>query len=1138
MADTDFNIGLVAQLDPDKSKTEINSDIQDLQKKLDKLKLNAEIDQSQLDNLKTKIENLSMKLNDVTISASALTNLVNQVNNALQSIQINNINISGGGRSGAQNAGQQLGKIISDSAEKSIEALSSQGIDKYFRVSPKTSNQFKSEMSKLVQEWTNGKGELKDVQIQTRTAFDENVNATFERLHQATVTYTNDLNEVIRKTIAWRQIGVTQDTQGNMIPIRGFVEVASQYSKSMNTVNKQTDNFINKQKTAVSRFENVSASIQKGYLDKNGSKPIKDLGNIAELNNQYGEVQTAIENLKNANQSTFTDMYNEVSRQVSILKDMVKEYRNAENVASSLKGTDFVSGKKIAGENYKKYKAVAERYDGTEVTRSSLETAWNNITDKASLDAFTDSLRVANAELSKLKTSVNEANKAEKVEIKADGLKSTLTSLQNLDSEFSTFEADINGAKVSITSLNNELENVKTPGELSVINEKYKAFVEAAKAAGLQVKESSVKEADAYDVAYQELKKLYDLKIQYAKIGSNKDSDYYYPTAISKQEEAYRQAKSQTSTPENWDIQKRMDLENQEYLMQQKLQDAYDKTNAKLEQIQYNIDTEAYSAQIAQVTSEAKKFDDSISSEKIEQYKISLVELQKAYEKIKSTKGDERVSAEKEYQKALQTSKNILTQVRAEYDKTNDQVAELKRTNLAESMQKWADNNTKAMGRYGETIQECINKLRDLSSVMSNAEFTSMQNTFGSVKSSARDEGLLGMSVFDKVKNAWQKFGGWSFATGSLMTAINKTKEAVVEFKNLDDIITEISKTSDMTTEELQKLGKAAFNSASDYGKNASDYLRGVMEMSRSGFYGEQGESMAKQSLLAQAAGDMTAELANNYVIATNAAYKFNGEAEKINDVIDGQNEITNRNSVAMQDMAEAMSEAGTVASSYRVSIKDLSAMIGTIEAVTKSGGSEVGNSIKSILINLQNVSSSKIVKTLDKANASMTEMVNGAEKLRNPIEILRDLADTFTKLDEDDPLRAEILTNVAGKYQASKLAALLQNMTMFDKMLGDYGDGSGSAMVEAQKSAHNLTGELNTLGNTWKSVVNDFVDAEFLTDLTRILNDLLSVVKSFTGIFKQGTIFSVLAGIAGAKGSGLTKVYQPISMRLCNNAI
>ncbi len=346
-------------------------------------------------------------------------------------------------------------------------------------------------------------------------------------------------------------------------------------------------------------------------------------------------------------------------------------------------------------------------------------------------------------------------------------------------------------------------------------------------------------------------------------------------------------------------------------------------------------------------------------------------------------------------------------------------------------------------------------------------------------KSEVSATGFNTKSTTDKIKGMIghvTKIGG---ILGVASLAMDNFKRSVGTLKEIDSILTEISKTSDLTAQQLEKLGDSSFKSASKYGKTASDYLLGIQEMSRSGFYGDKGTAMAEQSLLAQAAGDMSAELANKYILATNAAYKYNGEAEKLNAVLDGQNSITNRNSVGLEDMAEAMSEAGTVASSYRVSVEDLSAMIGTIEAVTKSGGSEVGNSLKSILINLQNITSDKIVTTLNSANASMTEFVNGAEKLRNPIDILRDLSKTFNQLDEDDALRAEILTNIGGKHQATKLAALLQNMDMFDKMLVDYSEGSGSAMEEAMKSANNWEGTLNKVQNSFDGFINTLVNKD-----------------------------------------------------------
>lgn len=400
---------------------------------------------------------------------------------------------------------------------------------------------------------------------------------------------------------------------------------------------------------------------------------------------------------------------------------------------------------------------------------------------------------------------------------------------------------------------------------------------------------------------------------------------------------------------------------------------------------------------------------------------------------------------------------------------------ELKQAKLNNDLTTYLNKNTK-ISESPSLLKEAENVRSLISAVGDKQTLRNATDAFKLYKSEVSATGHATKSTADKIKDMLSNAAkiGSMFSVASL--AVNNLSKSLGTLRNIDDILTEISKTSDLTAQELEKLGNTSFKAASKYGKSASDYLIGIQEMSRSGFYGEKGAAMAEQSLLAQAAGDMSAEVANNYILATNAAYKYNGEAAKLNAVLDGQNSITNRSSVSLEDMAVAMSKAGTVASSYRVSIEDLSAMIGTIEAVTKAEGGEVGNAIKSILINLQNVNSSKIVDTLDAANASMTTFVDGTEKLRDPISILRDLAATFNKLDEDDALRAEILTNIGGKHQSSKLAALLQNMKLFDKMLVDYSEGAGSALEEALKSANNWSGRLNQVQNSWDSLVNALI--------------------------------------------------------------
>lgn len=497
-------------------------------------------------------------------------------------------------------------------------------------------------------------------------------------------------------------------------------------------------------------------------------------------------------------------------------------------------------------------------------------------------------------------------------------------------------------------------------------------------------------------------------------------------------------------------------------------------------------------------------------------------ELQNAFNQMsdKSASGQERLDAEKRYQTEVNRTAQAVKEAKTEWQGL---VTVQQRLTKANAIEAFLQKNTRITKEARDELERYVASLRDVDTAMSKVAKNNIDIRFKEIENSMRGLHKLGYAFSDQMKQAATSFAQWISVSNLIMSGVYRTREAVNELIEVDNILTEISKTSDMTKQELIALGDASFETASKLGRNATDYLNTVMDMSRSGFYGEQGEAMAKQVLLAQTAGDLSQELASNYVIATNAAYKFGGDVEKINEVIDGANLITNRYSVAMADMAESMSIAGTVAASYRVNPDELSAMTGVIESVTKLGGNEVGNALKAILINLQNITSSKIVGTLSKAGASMTEVVNGVEQMRDPVEILKDLATTFNSLDEKDPLRAEILTNIGQKYHAQKLAALLSNMDKYDEMLVTYAQGTGSAAEEAEKSANNVQGSLNKLSNTWTDIINNMLSSDTMLLGINTLNEFLTLINSATSALGDlGSIGMLATGIASAKGYGL----------------
>lgn len=201
----------------------------------------------------------------------------------------------------------------------------------------------------------------------------------------------------------------------------------------------------------------------------------------------------------------------------------------------------------------------------------------------------------------------------------------------------------------------------------------------------------------------------------------------------------------------------------------------------------------------------------------------------------------------------------------------------------------WLNSNSKAAKKYKVQLEGIAEAQRKATSW---GELKDLNKRFKSVTSEAQSLGLVGKGIGDNFKHAFGKIFEFSQIYGGINKIFTATGHAISELKEMDTILTEISKVSNMSSSQLDELGKNAFGYADKYGKTVTSYLEGVTEMNRSGFYDQQGIDLANTSVLAQAAGDMSPDVANQYLLATNAAYEYAGSAQKLNDVLDGQNMI------------------------------------------------------------------------------------------------------------------------------------------------------------------------------------------------------------------------------------------------------
>ncbi len=352
---------------------------------------------------------------------------------------------------------------------------------------------------------------------------------------------------------------------------------------------------------------------------------------------------------------------------------------------------------------------------------------------------------------------------------------------------------------------------------------------------------------------------------------------------------------------------------------------------------------------------------------------------------------------------------------------------------------------------------------------------------------------------------------------------ISMAKDTLSELREVDTLLTQISKEiGGLSKSDLKKLGSDAFDIASKYGKSASDYLTEFQEASRAGY--QNAAQIAELSLAAQGAGNLTSELADRFITAADHAYKLGGSVSKLTEILDGSFSISGRNAVSMTELTEAMSAAGEQASKLGIGADETAAALGTIISEAHQSGGEAADAFESILLLIRQVadagkginaeSLTRYEEACSALNVSLKETKNGVTSLRDPMEVLKDLSEAYSKLNAGDTRKANLLDAAGGGINADALEAVLENYSQYEKMLAEYADGTGTMAQKAAQTANSWEGSMNRLSNTWTDTIGNIADSDAIITLVNGLNSLLSVINSITG--KLGSLGTVSLGGTG----------------------
>lgn len=342
----------------------------------------------------------------------------------------------------------------------------------------------------------------------------------------------------------------------------------------------------------------------------------------------------------------------------------------------------------------------------------------------------------------------------------------------------------------------------------------------------------------------------------------------------------------------------------------------------------------------------------------------------------------------------------------------NKLASDLSRMSKANTMQSWADNNSRAMKKFGGELTQIINKMKNLSSPMTQEEQTKMMTRFKEIQLSARETGLLGKTFTDSLTGEMKSFARWTVASTLIMAPIKAMRDAIGVMKEVDSELVNIQKVTNATAEEMKNLTKEAYAMATAYGRSPVEFLKSVTEFSRAG-YGDISSELGELSLLTQNVGDVEEELADKFLISADAAWKYGGNIESLRAILDGFNELSNRTATTVDNLADGITVAGSVFAQAGLSAQDYAGIIGTATAKTQRDGNEMARAWRTILMNIRQIQgtdletgevidSDKLAQaesTLNEIGISIREVVDGQSELRKPMAVISELAGKWEDL-------------------------------------------------------------------------------------------------------------------------------------------
>ena len=246
----------------------------------------------------------------------------------------------------------------------------------------------------------------------------------------------------------------------------------------------------------------------------------------------------------------------------------------------------------------------------------------------------------------------------------------------------------------------------------------------------------------------------------------------------------------------------------------------------------------------------------------------------------------------------------------------------------------------------------------------------------------------------------------------------------------------------------------------------------------------------------------------------------FGYTAETSMEVVDLLNTIGNNYAISTADLAQSLTKSSASLVAAGGDLAEAAALTATANKIIQDADS-VGTALKTTSLRLRGTD----VKVLEDEGLDSEGAITSKSKLQGKIkalsgvdiltetgdykstyEILSQIADVWEDISNMD--QAALLEILAGKRNASVLAAILQNPKELKDAYEDAMNAEGSALKENEKYLDSIQGKIDQFNNAVQTLWSNTLDSDFIKLIVEIGTEIVKLID------KMGSLNLVIAGL------------------------